>query len=193
MAQIKGYEGLYDINENGIVTNLKTGNILNGNVNSYGYRVVSLYKDGSRKVCKVHRLLAATFIPNPNNFTDVNHIDGNKLNNSLNNLEWCSRGANTAHARTILHRDFSIKPVVQTTVDGNLIAIWSSATVAARFVGGSAPPIVACCCGTAHSAHGYLWEYAGAEYDQLIKTARITKLEREIERLLQEVTALKNV
>ena len=81
MAQIKGYEGLYDISEDGVITNTRTGCELTGTINSYGYRVVRLTKNGHQKDFKVHQLLAKAFIPNPNNYRCINHIDGNKLNN----------------------------------------------------------------------------------------------------------------
>lgn len=191
MAKIRGYEGLYDITESGIITNLKTGNVLHGNINSYGYAVVRLTKNKQSKDYKLHRLLAKTFIPNPNNFSVVNHIDGNKLNNSLSNLEWCSRGMNNAHARDILNLDYSIKPVVQSTMDGKVIAIWASATAAATFVKGNPQLIAACCNGTAFSAYGYLWEYAPNTVDNILKDFQIAKIEREIEQLSKTVTTLK--
>lgn len=191
MTKIRGYEGLYDITEDGIVTNLKTGNILDGSVNSYGYRVVSLHKNGKRKICKVHRLLATTFIPNPNNYSDVNHIDGNKLNNSLDNLEWCSRSMNNAHARDILNLDYSIKPVVQSTMDGKVIAIWASATAAATFVNGNSTLIQACCAGSATSAYGYQWEYANIDYAKMLKDFQASKIEREIDRLSRALSTLR--
>lgn len=159
MAQIKGYEGLYEIYENGKIVNLQTGNELKGNINSYGYRVVRLTKDKKHKDYKVHQLLAKAFLPNPNNYRCINHIDGNKLNNSLGNLEWCTHGQNTAHARATLHLDFSRKPVVQTTLDGKFIAVWSSANIAAHFIKGSATMITACCKGTSDFAYDSQWKY----------------------------------
>ena len=66
---------------------------------------------------------------------------------------------NNAHARDILNLDYSIKPVVQSTMDGKVIAIWASATVAATFVNGNSTLIQACCAGSATSAYGYQWEY----------------------------------
>lgn len=159
MAQIKGYEGLYEIFPNGTIVNSQTGWELRGNINSYGYRVVRLSKGGKSKDYKVHRLLAQTFIPNPNNYRCINHIDGNKLNNSLDNLEWCTHGQNTAHARATLNLDFSRKPVVQTTLHGDFVAIWNSATIAAHFIGGSATLISACCKGTTDFAYDSKWFY----------------------------------
>ena len=159
MATIKGYEGLYEIYEDGTIINSLTGWELKGNINSFGYRVVRLTKDGKHKDFKVHQLLAKVFIPNPNNYRCINHIDGNKLNNSLDNLEWCTHGQNNSHARTTLNIDFSRKPVVQTTFDGKIIAVWNSAEVAAHFIKGSPTLISACCKGTADFAYDYKWVY----------------------------------
>ena len=64
-----------------------------------GYKVVSLkFDDGTRRNVYVHRLMAQTFLPNPENKREVNHIDGNKLNNNIDNLEWCTSSENRLHA-----------------------------------------------------------------------------------------------
>ena len=63
-----------------------------------GYLYVNIYEDGIRKHVRVHRLVAETFIENPNNYSVVNHIDGNKKNNNKENLEWCTISYNTKHA-----------------------------------------------------------------------------------------------
>ena len=67
-------------------------------INNKGYLCVNLYKDSKVHKFQVHRLLAIHFIPNPKNLNEVNHIDGNPLNNSLNNLEWCTHSENIKHA-----------------------------------------------------------------------------------------------
>lgn len=190
MKPIKGYEGLYAISEEGRVANCKTGFFLSGSVNSHGYRVVSLTKDGKKTDCKLHRLLATAFIPNPNNFECVNHIDGDKLNNSLDNLEWCTKRRNNQHAREELSLDFSEKPVVQSTLDDKVIAIWANARVAATFVNGNASCISNCCRGTAASAYDYLWEYAGTTFTRGIREQQKLRIEREIERLSQQLSQL---
>jgi hypothetical protein len=66
--------------------------------NGRGYLYVAKIIDGKAKHFYVHRLVAATFLPNPNNYQEINHIDGNKKNNNVSNLEWCSRSDNLRHA-----------------------------------------------------------------------------------------------
>lgn len=96
---IDGYEGLYSASKSGKIFSHKSNKFLSqGNPNSrWGYTYVHLIKDGNQKSCSVHRLIAKTFIPNPNNLPCVNHIDGNKNNNCVDNLEWCTQKENVAH------------------------------------------------------------------------------------------------
>jgi hypothetical protein len=94
---IKNYESLYQVSNLGNVKNLKTNKILSSNANQYSYRYVQLRKDNRWKQYSVHRLVAITFIPNPNNHPTVNHIDRNKHNNRVDNLEWCSYSDNVKH------------------------------------------------------------------------------------------------
>ncbi len=92
-----GFEGLYQVSSLGKVKNRKLLNI-KPQINTHGYEYVSLYKNSLKKHYSIHRLIALHFIPNPENKKCVNHIDGNKLNNSLNNLEWCTSSENNIHA-----------------------------------------------------------------------------------------------
>lgn len=114
---IAGYEGLYKVSNRGEVMRMaqdiigKYGDVYhkpehllkpsqggkdahNGN----GYLQVHLFKNGNMKTQKIHKLVAEAFIPNPFLFPQVNHIDGNKLNNCVNNLEWCDAHHNVRHA-----------------------------------------------------------------------------------------------
>lgn len=95
---IPGYEGLYSIRKNGTIISHYTGKERVVTLGKRGYFVVDLIKDKKRKNEKLHRLLAITFLPNPKSLPLVNHIDGNKLNNSLGNLEWCTTRENNLHA-----------------------------------------------------------------------------------------------
>lgn len=85
---------IYSINTQGLVFNTKTNKILKSSIMNTGYVRVSLY--GKTKT--LHRLLAIAFIDNPNNLKCINHIDGNKQNNSLTNLEWCTYSSNMQHS-----------------------------------------------------------------------------------------------
>lgn len=93
---IEGYEGLYQVSNEGRVKSFWSGKekILKQH-NCKGYLEVGLYKKEDKQKYKlIHRLVAETFIPNPNNLPQINHKDENKTNNSVDNLEWCSRSYN---------------------------------------------------------------------------------------------------
>ena len=103
---INDYESIYQINQKGDLKSLKrktTGTftsidkLIRKDLNKKGYYTYTLYKNGKSQRKLLHRLLAKAFIPNPNNYPCVNHIDGNPLNNDLSNLEWCTYSYNTIH------------------------------------------------------------------------------------------------
>lgn len=96
--EVKGYEGYYEISSNGIVRNIKTGRRLKPDLHKEGYDRVTLSKDGVSKHLFNHRLVAISFLPNEENHPVVNHIDGNRQNNAVENLEWCSHKHNAQHA-----------------------------------------------------------------------------------------------
>jgi len=108
---VKGFEGIYEVSDCGNVRSL-TRLYKSDNFNKvfigerltdfkqprFGYHVVTLYKKPYRKCTRVHRLVAQAFITNPYNLPEVNHIDGDKSNNCLENLEWCTSSENHYHA-----------------------------------------------------------------------------------------------
>ena len=101
--KINGYEGLYEIGNNGSVKSIVSNKILKTgyfSINKEGnyYRFVYLYKDKIRKKLSIHRLVAEHFIINPDNKNCVNHIDNNPSNNNCTNLEWCTHSENMKHA-----------------------------------------------------------------------------------------------
>lgn len=87
----------YSVTEDGQVLN-KNNKPMRQWIDNVGYKQCNLYKDGKKKYVRVHRLVAELFVPNPNNLPQVNHIDGNKLNNHYTNLEWVNNSQNTKHA-----------------------------------------------------------------------------------------------
>lgn len=120
--EIKGYEGLYEISNLGRVRSLPKydsqgryhlSHIKSQVDNGNGYLVVNLKHNGRQKMKTVHRLVAESFILNPENKRCVNHIDGNKKNNNVNNLEWCTHSENNKHAVKLgLHTFFGQRKVL---------------------------------------------------------------------------------
>lgn len=142
-----------------------------------GYMQVGLLtvsKTGQKKMRSwlVHRLVSLAFIENPSNLSVVNHRDGNKTNNSVTNLEWCTVAENVIHARRTGLRvggpsrkaiEMSIevtrRPIIQISRSGEIVRRWSSVTEASASTGATVSAICAACKRTTHTAAGYLWCY----------------------------------
>ena len=103
---IPNWEKYYEINEFGEIRNKITKVLIAGDINNAGYYRVCLYRDGKKERFFRHRLVATLFVQNPNNYSEVNHIDGNKGNNSMNNLQWCNRTTNEREAHRILIKPY---------------------------------------------------------------------------------------
>ncbi len=88
----------YEISKEGIIKTIKTGKIKSQYIGSTGYYMVTLAINKKQKPQRVHRLIAQTYIPNPLGDPTINHIDGNKINNDISNLEWCTHLENVRHA-----------------------------------------------------------------------------------------------
>jgi len=109
---IPGYEGYYQASKSGLIKSVRAENIfttrgrkltrkvkiLKTSINDRGYKYLSLHTDKIKKTCTVHILIALTWVENPENKPEVNHKDGNKLNNNDWNLEWSTRSENVQHA-----------------------------------------------------------------------------------------------
>lgn len=103
---IEGYEGLYQVSNTGQVKSLNykghgVVKLLKQDIIHNGYKRVSLVKNGKKKNYLVHRLVAIAFLPNPHGYKEINHIDENKVNNMISNLEWCSRKYNMNYGTVI--------------------------------------------------------------------------------------------
>lgn len=168
---IKGYEGLYEVSSYGRVRSLGNGNsnnskirVLNSQKCKTGYLYVTLTKNGNSKKHKVHRLVAIAFLPNWFDDQEVNHIDEDKTNNQIDNLEWCDRKYNCNHGtrndRMIkkLTNGPCSKPVLQFTKTGELVREWASARETGRN-GFDQGHISACCRGESKTHKGYIWKY----------------------------------
>jgi hypothetical protein len=98
MKDIKDYEGLYSITKTGLVLSHRKKIILKCIKQKTGYLSVTLYKGGKGKTFSIHRLVAETFIDNPKNKPQVNHLDRDRHNNNVENLEWCTSKENSIHS-----------------------------------------------------------------------------------------------
>ena len=162
---IKNYEGLYQVSNLGNIKSLNYRNkniehFLSQGVNQFGYKFVVLCKDNKQKNFRVHRLVASAFIPNPNNYKIVNHKDGDKQNNSYDNLEWCTYSENLTHAyETGLMKPHCVNngkrvKCIETGV------VYSSIKDAAKDTGFHFNNISQCCIGKQKQTHGYHFCFA---------------------------------
>ena len=175
------YEGLYKVSNLGKILSLNYRNtgkadLMNTGKRKDGYLQVQLSKNKERKNCYVHRLVAETFLPNPDNLPEVNHKDEDKTNNFVflnedgtvnkkkSNLEWknhidnCNHGTRNERAAKANTNGKCSKPVLQFTLDGEFIREWPSAMECERN-GFDQSNVSACCRGKIKSAYGYIWKY----------------------------------
>ena len=151
--KVKNYEGKYWVSNNGKIKNKNKR--LKLSKNKQGYLMVHLCKNNKCKWFRVHRLVAEAFIPNPNNYSEVNHKDENKENNHLNNLEWCNRKYNMNYG-TIKDRMVTNKEKVICIETG---IVYESITDAARKMNVHRSNISACVRGKHKTSCGYHWKY----------------------------------
>ena len=163
----------YEVSTYGRIRNSQTLHIKKTQVDYRGYEVATIYRnndDPNKKLksIKIHRAVASTFLENFDYSLTVNHKDGNKLNNMLSNLEWCSQKENNQHSASVLgysemfsknaKRTFS-KKVLQLDKNENLINEWESTREAERQLGFKHENISKCARGERKQYHGYLWRY----------------------------------
>lgn len=176
---IKGYEGCYQISTWGRVRSLdrfikcklshtgrciKKGKLLSIGYNKDGYIQYFLSKNSCTKTNLVHRLVAEAFVPNPNNFPEVNHKDEDKTNNRVDNLEWCTREYNVNYG-TMIERVKKAntngkcsKILYQYNLNGNLIKVWPSVSEAGRN-GFNRTAILNVCSGLSQTHKKFIWSY----------------------------------
>lgn len=165
--EIPGYEGLYLISDSGDIVALpktvKCGekllhrkakpikqSVRGASRKKTPYPCVSLTDGKEKKIYSVHRLVAEVFIPNPDNFPEVNHKDENPFNNSVSNLEWCTHKYNIEYSKN--------KPVIQLK-NGEIIGKHTSITHASENTGIGRQSINNALCKRSASAGGYQWKY----------------------------------
>lgn len=183
---VVGYEGLYEVSDLGRVRSLDRdipmvrgkqrytlhtkGQIIVPHERRHGYLAVCLYgkesKNGRFRQISVHRMVAEAFLPNPSGHKEVNHLDENKQNNVLSNLEWCDRKRNTNYGTAIERRAKKLingpkaKAVDQLDLNGNYIRTFPSMAEAKRQMGYEQSAICYAIKGKFSQAYGYKWRYA---------------------------------
>ncbi len=129
----------YAVNKKGEIFSFRRNHKLTPKVNHDGYLRIQLYYKGKCEFVSIHRLIAETFIANPENKAVVNHIDGNKQNNAVDNLEWCTQSENIRHAYDtgLAHQPLNIrgKTVQQFTKEGDFIQEFPSTMEVERTLG----------------------------------------------------------
>ena len=170
---IKGYEGLYQVSNFGNVKSLErykknhsklqkvNEKILKATINkTNGYVYVMLMKNASEKNTRVHKLVAEAFLPNEDNKPQINHIDGNKANNKVDNLEWCTCSENVTHAykNRLANNDNQKIKIRQYDKQHNFIAEFDSLLKAAKELKISIGNISMCINNKRKTANGYIFE-----------------------------------
>ena len=154
MKDIKNYEGLDAATEDGRIWSHLSKKYLKPGINNYGYATVQLYIKGKAKEFLLHRLIALTFLPNPDGLPQVNHKDENKLNNAVSNLEYCTAAYNNSYGtRLEAIGTKKRKPVLCIELN----KIYSGASIAEKAL--NIAGVAAVCRGRRHTAGGYRFEY----------------------------------
>ena len=183
---IEGFPG-YKIGSNGtILSNKRRKGYINTFIGASGYKFATLYNNGKRSTISLHRLLATTFIPNPNNYPCINHKDENPLNNELSNLEWCSYSYNRNYGTCEERRTNTMASnisVAQFSLSGDFINVFPNCRAAARSLGldqRAANAINQCTLGHRKHSHGYIWKKVKPEDLNSNNQENINKLIKEL-------------
>ena len=152
---------IYDITKEGKCINKQTGHIKKTFISNTGYERVSLWNKGKNKKYSIHRLVATKYIDNPNNYKQINHIDGNKLNNNVDNLEWCDLSQNIKHAYKNNLIKVNTTKVIQYSKDMKKIKEWNSIKEVENELKINHANIITVCKQNTNRkyAGGYIWRY----------------------------------
>lgn len=161
---IEGYEGLYQVSDLGRVKSSYTDRILKGSKHITGYLVVNLYKNNIGSTKRIHRLVAQAFIPNLENKSDVNHIDENKTNNKVSNLEWMTTKENINHGtRNERMAKTNSIPIIATNLTTGESTKFNSTNECTRQLGLNSGNITSVLKGRRRQTGGYTFKYKGVD------------------------------
>lgn len=169
---INGFEGIYEVSNLGRVKSVERKifrdnryqpireRILSQKLSKAGYMIVGLHKNGKSKFKYVHRLVGETFLERPDYECEINHIDEDKTNNVLSNLEWCTHLANVNHGTGRERHDAAIRiPVSCYTLEGELVRHYGSITEAGKDLGVLKTSVWAALSGKSKTCKGMIWKY----------------------------------
>lgn len=166
---IKGFENIYQISNYGRVKSIiRYKKLMKTALDKGGYLKICLTDSKHKKhTIKIHRLVAENFLDNIECKDQINHIDGNKLNNKVDNLEWCTQSENMQHAfkNNLIFRGKGkdsprARAVNQYSLDGNFIKRWNCISDAMRELKVNTNNISTCCNGKRKTANGFIWKYS---------------------------------
>jgi hypothetical protein len=190
---IKGYEGRYQVSNLGEIKSLKYAQmdlqrILKPHITARGYYSICLCNNGTSEVTTVHRVVAKTFIDNPLNLPQVNHKDGNKLNNRVDNLEWVTARQNTEHAwKNELKKGgkylYNTQSVYQFDLNMNFIRKYDTQSEAEEITGIKQGDISKCCNKKRNKAGGFIWLFADGLLTEL---GRLTQENKELKQKIND-------
>lgn len=159
LKPIPNYEKQYLISKDGDIYSIRRKKFLRHRISKFGYARVILKVNKVSKHYFVHRLVAETYIPNPHNLPQINHKDENKLNNNVNNLEWCTSSYNINYGSRNAKLSAKSKTVYQYDENHNLIASYKSCMEASKITGFDFSYLYASCRNKTKS-YGYFWSYS---------------------------------
>jgi hypothetical protein len=172
--EVHGYEGIYEVSNIGNIRSLKFNKIkdIRPGLNTSGYFIVALCKNNNQITKKLHRLIAKSFIDNPENKPCINHKDGNKINNNISNLEWCTFSENNQHAYDIglkkgttylkgkFGKDHHLSmAIIQLSKDNEILNEFGSIREAQRKTGILKSGISRVCRMERKTAGGFIWKF----------------------------------
>ena len=177
---IPGYEGYYQVSTKGtirsvdrnimqmfrgnVVCRIMKGKMIKSRLSTGGYMMTTLSMNGRHKHYGIHRLVALAFLDNPKKYRAVNHKDENKLNNNVDNLEWCTHSYNNSFGQGAVQRKKTMREhtgrkVGQYSLDGKLIQVFDSIGLAGQYMRCNKTSIFKVCKGENKTCCGYDWRY----------------------------------